>query len=117
VARLVPRIGAARTVSYHALIAAVLLLPLAWPHLGAVGADDLVLLTVGGALLGTTAGFAYVAGLAVIGGPRASILAFCEPVVAVLVSWVLLGESLGPLAAVGGGLILAAGLHVVRARD
>jgi DME family drug/metabolite transporter len=43
----------------------------------------------------------------------AGILTFLEPVAAVFLAWVFLGESLAPRAVVGGLLVLLAGIGVV----
>jgi len=116
VARLVPRIGAARTVSYHALLGAALLAPLAWPHLGGISPGDVGLITAGSLTIGAVSGVAFCAGLAIIGSARAAVLTFCEPLVAVLVGWLVWHEPLGPLAILGAALIVGAGAHVARAR-
>jgi drug/metabolite transporter (DMT)-like permease len=52
----------------------------------------------------------------VIGPTCASVLAFLEPLVAVLVGVVVWKEAVGPVALLGAGLILAAGIAVTRAR-
>jgi drug/metabolite transporter (DMT)-like permease len=116
VARLVPRIGAARTVSYHALAAAALLAPMAGSGWAAVEASDLARMAAGSITIGALSGVAFVTGLAAIGSARAAVLTFCEPLVAVLIGFLVWREPLGPLAGVGAFLILGAGIHVARER-
>ena len=114
VRRLAERIGAARAVAYHSLIAAVLVAPLALGRFGAVTGSDLARLAVGGATIGAISGIVFVAGLARIGSSRTAVLTFAEPLVAVAIGALVWGQALHPLAALGGVLVLAAGLHVAR---
>jgi DME family drug/metabolite transporter len=115
VRRLAPRIGTARTLSFHGFIAAALLAPLALPHVAAVEAGDLALLASGTLFLGTFSGLAFIVGLRLIGSARASVLAFAEPLVAVLVGALYWREPLSALAALGGALVVGAGVAVARA--
>ena len=92
-------------------------------------------LTLGSALLGelrpgdlTAAGWGWIACLAVVstvaaiglffaglrrvGPTSASILATVEPLVTVMLAWLVFGETLGPVQLVGGALVLAAVLAV-----
>jgi drug/metabolite transporter (DMT)-like permease len=117
VRRLVPRIGAERSVSYHALAGAALLAPLGFAHFASVRAVDLGRLAIGSLVLGSIAGAMFVRGLARIGSSRTAILTFAEPVVAVTVGWSWWGEPLAPTALVGAGLIVAAGVGVSRGRS
>lgn len=65
--------------------------------------------TAGLAVLCTTfAVTAFLAGLAIVGPVRASILSVIEPVATIAVGAVALGERLAPIQFWGGGLILAA---------
>lgn len=57
---------------------------------------------------------AFLAGLGRIGATNAAMLSTLEPVVTVLLSALLLGESLKPVTLLGGGLILAAVLLLAR---
>lgn len=115
VRRLAARIGASRAIAYHSLLAAIVVAPLGAGHLDAIDAGDLAYLGAGSLLLGALAGIGFVAGLSRIGSARAAVLTFLEPLVAVIVGWTAFGEGLGPIAALGGALILGAGLWVVRA--
>jgi drug/metabolite transporter (DMT)-like permease len=114
VRRLGPRIGNARSLAYHSLLSAALLAPFAVGHLAAIELGDLALLTAGAAALGTLAGLAYIRGLTRIGSSRASILTFLEPIVAVLVGWLIWREPLGVGALIGGACVLGAGGWVIR---
>ncbi len=53
---------------------------------------------------------AFIAGIRLLGAPRAAILATLEPVVGVSLAAILLGESPHPIQVVGGVLIIAAGV-------
>jgi len=116
--RVSARLGAARSVSWHAFGCAALLLPLS---IGAgwdgVEPSDLVLLGSGSLVLGALAGWVYVRGLAVVGATRAAVLAFFEPLVAVALGWAAWGERLAPSAAVGAAIVVGAGAWVSVARS
>ena len=114
VRRLAARIGAARAVAYHSLLAAVVVAPFALGKLGAVTAVDLARLATGGATIGAISGIVFVAGLERIGSSRTAVLTFAEPLVAVAIGALVWGQTLHPLAAIGGVLVLASGLHVAR---
>jgi drug/metabolite transporter (DMT)-like permease len=116
VRRLAPRLGAARTLSYHAILAAALLSPLAVADASAIELADLGWLAGATLVLGTFAGVSFIWGLARIGSARAAVLTFAEPLVAVIVGWVAFGEHLSGWAALGGALVLGAGVAVARAR-
>ncbi|OGN88130.1 MAG: hypothetical protein A2X23_11195 [Chloroflexi bacterium GWC2_73_18] len=72
-------------------------------------------------LLGVVGGGApyllYLVGLRMIGAMRTAILAMLEPVVAVAMAAILLGESIAPLAVAGGALVLGAGVLLQRAPE
>jgi drug/metabolite transporter (DMT)-like permease len=114
VRRLATRVGNARQVSYHSAIAAVLLLPFAAGNADHLTANGVALVACGSATIGALSGIVYVAGLRRIGSARAGVLAYAEPLVAVVVGAIAWGEPLRPLAAVGGALVLAAGIYVAR---
>lgn len=69
-------------------------------------------------LLGVVGGSApfilYLVGLRMIGAMRTAILAMLEPVAAVAMAAVLLGEPIAPLAVFGGALVLGAGALLQR---
>lgn len=113
--RLEPRVGASRTIAYHALIAAAILAPVAGGELAAMDARAVGVLALGAAGPGALAGVLFVTGLARIGSSRAAVLAYLEPLVAVVAGWIAWGEGLRAPAAAGAALIVAAGLWVTRA--
>ena len=109
---LIARIGAAGALSFHSLIAAALLTPLA---LGAaITPHDLGYIVGGSLTAGALAGILFNAGLARIGSARTAVLTFAEPLVAVAVGALVWDERLHPLAALGGAMVLGAGIHVAR---
>jgi drug/metabolite transporter (DMT)-like permease len=114
VRRLAAKVGSARQVAYHSAIALVVLLPFAVSGLATVSPDDLALVAGGSVAVGAIAGIVFVEGLQRIGSARAAVLTFAEPLVAVAVGAIAWGEPLRPLAAIGGALVLAAGIHVAR---
>jgi drug/metabolite transporter (DMT)-like permease len=114
VRRLATRVGNARQVSYHSAIAALLFLPFAAPDVGTLNVHGVALLGCGAATIGALSGIMYVAGLRRIGSARAAVLAYAEPLVAVIVGAIAWGEPVRPLAAVGCGLVLGAGIYVAR---
>jgi drug/metabolite transporter (DMT)-like permease len=114
VRRLAERIGAVRAMSYHSLVAAACLAPFALAHVDEITGGDLALLVAGATTIGTCSGIAFVTGLVRIGAARAAVLTFAEPLVAVAVGALVWEEALHPLAAVGGALVLGAGIHVAR---
>lgn len=116
VRRLALRIGAPRAMSYHSLIAAVVLAPLlfAGGHHAAIARDDVLLLAAGAMSIGAASGVMFAVGLTRIGSARAAVLCFAEPLVAVAVGALVWDEPLRPLAALGGAMVLGAGIHVAR---
>jgi drug/metabolite transporter (DMT)-like permease len=114
VRRLAARIGAARTMSYHSLLAALVILPFGVGGFTKVTSGDLTLLVVGASTIGVISGIMFISGLGRIGSARAAVLTYAEPLVAVIVGVIAWDEPLRPLAMVGGALVLAAGIHVSR---
>jgi drug/metabolite transporter (DMT)-like permease len=69
-------------------------------------------------VMGTIVPFGlFVAALAHIPAPRASVIAMFEPVVAILVAWAWLGENLAAAQLVGAGIILAGIVLAQTARE
>jgi drug/metabolite transporter (DMT)-like permease len=117
VRRLALRIGAPRAMAYHSLIAAVLLAPLMFldpATMHDIAREDVLLLAAGAITIGAGSGVMFAVGLTRIGSARAAVLCFAEPLVAVAVGALWWGEDLHPLAAVGGAMVLGAGIHVAR---
>jgi drug/metabolite transporter (DMT)-like permease len=116
VRRLAQRVGAPRAMSYHSLIAAVLLAPLVFvgDGLAQVSREDVLLLVAGAATLGAASGVLFAVGLTRIGSARTAVLCFAEPLVAVAVGALVWEEPLHPIALLGGAMVLGAGIHVAR---
>lgn len=118
VRRLATRIGAPRAMAYHSLIIAAVALPLVWVlgvrQMGAITGRDLLLLVAGASTIGAASGIVFAIGLTKIGSARAAVLTFAEPLVAVAVGALVWDEPLHPLAALGGAMVLAAGIYVAR---
>ena len=94
--RLQQRIGAARTMSWHSLIAVVVFVPFAdYSALQRVGVARLALVVAGSLLLGVAGGWLFLRGLGVVGSTRAAVIAFLEPLVAVVVGWLAWDERIG----------------------
>jgi DME family drug/metabolite transporter len=114
VRRLAPLIGASRVISYHSFIAAIMVAPFAIGAGVVPGAKALAWSVGGACVLGALAGVVYVRGLQVIGASRAAMLAYAEPVVAVVVGAVAWGEAVGALALLGVALIVGSGVYVAK---
>ena len=114
VRRLAAKVGSARAVATHSLLAAALLLPLLATRAGDFTTHGALLVAAGAVINGAGATIAFVAGLARIGAARAAVLAFAEPLVAVAVGRLCWDQPLHPIAALGGVAVLAAGVHVAR---
>lgn len=111
---LTARVGVGRATSYHALLAALLLFPFAAPHLDRIEATDVALLGMAGMVPGALAVVLFIDGLRRIGSARASVLSLLEPMVAVLIAWIVWDEALAPTGALGAALVLGAALWVAR---
>jgi len=114
VRRLAIRIGAIRQMAYHTAVAAIVVAPLAWGHTDEVTRGDLARLVAGAVTVGAAAGVIFTIGLRRIGSARAAVLAFIEPIVAVVIGATVFGEALRPIAALGGVMVLGAGVWVAR---
>ncbi len=114
VRRLAERIGPSRAMSFHSALAAVVMLPFAVSGLATVSWSDLGYLAAGSTTIGAISGIVFIAGLQRIGAARAAVLTFAEPLVAVAVGVLVWNEPMRPLAAVGGVLVLGAGIGVAR---
>lgn len=112
--RIAARIGAARAMAYHALLAAAALAPLLAGHLGEITPHALGLLVGGAATIGAASGIVFAVGLTRIGSARTAVLTFLEPIVAVAVGAIVWDEPLHPIAMLGGVLVLGAGIQVAR---
>jgi drug/metabolite transporter (DMT)-like permease len=104
--------GNAQLMSWHAVIATLLLLP-------ATGLPPLASWPwpiAGGVVSTFIAGIVYYVGLRRISAERAGVLTYVEPVVAVLVGWIAFAEIPPLTAALGGALVLGGGLLVATDR-
>lgn len=110
--RLGGSVGPGTTLSFHAFLSALLLLPLAGAELSTIELVDVGWLLLAILLPGVTAGFLFVRALTVIGSARAAVLALIEPLVACVVGFSFFGEELGALGAVGGAMVLGAAAYV-----
>lgn len=118
VRKLAAKVGAARAQGYHFFVSAVLLSPLAFTvSWDALSGSGIARLAVGSLVTGTFAGWIFVRGMAVVGSARSAILAFIEPLVAVIVGFLAFGEELPPIALLGGALIVLAGILVSRGQN
>lgn len=115
--RLAPMIGAARAVSYHSFGSALVMLPFAIAAGGTFGGGAVAWLVIGAIVLGAIGGLAFVWGVGVIGSAPAAMLAYLEPLVAVVIGAVVWDEPSGRYALLGGALVLASGLYVARASE
>ena len=113
---LAARVGTGRATSFHSLLAVLFFVPLAIAHPEPVELSDVGLLAIGSILCGTCATWLFLDGLRRIGSARAAVLTFLEPLVAVVVGWLVWGEEMSPLALLGGALVLGAGGWVARAQ-
>lgn len=113
--RVVGTVGGVRLALVQLASAAVALAPFAatasW---GAPQASWLWLLVLGVVMTGLL-GPAYLVLLDKLPASTVGVLMYLEPVSAVLLAWLVLDESPGPVTLVGGTLIVAAGIMVVRA--
>lgn len=111
-----PRFTAEEQLVYHAALSALLLggvaLAMGAPVPSVKGALLVILASV---VVGATAGLAFLQGLKRIPAEHAGMLTFLEPLTAVLVAWLAWGERPGWAAAVGGSLVLTAGVLAIRA--
>jgi drug/metabolite transporter, DME family len=114
VRRLAVRIGAIKAMAYHSLIGAVILSPFALARVDDISAEDVGLIASGAATIGMISGVVFAVGLTKIRSAHAAVLTFAEPLVAVAVGVLVWDEALHPLAAVGGAMVLGAGIHVAR---
>jgi DME family drug/metabolite transporter len=108
--RLLEDVSSAELLSYHSLVAALLLLPLA----GAVPPLRLFFFRplAGALLVGWGGGWLFLLGLRLIPAQRGAVLTYLEPLVASAVGAAVFDEAPGPLGLLGGLLILAGGVAV-----
>jgi len=113
--RLTMRLPPATIAFWSYLVAASLLAPflLTAPRvLPESGLDALYVACLGIVFTGLS-GFVYISLLRRVTAQAIGILAFLEPVSGALLAWAILGQALGWQVAVGGALVVAAGLAIV----
>ncbi|GAC1339269.1 MAG: EamA family transporter [Myxococcales bacterium] len=110
--RLLLDFSPAELLSFHSLVAALALLPLARggpPELHALLGRPLA----GAVLIGYGCGALFLAGLRRAPAQRVAVLTYLEPLVATAVGALVFRESMSPLSLFGGALILAGGAAIV----
>ncbi len=112
---LTPEIGAARAHMIKSAIAAAIVCP-ALTHALDNGASGLGYVVCGAAIPGALASWLFIKGMSRVGAATASVLAYCEPISAVLISYAFLDEKLTAGVLLGGVLIIASGVWVASAR-
>ncbi|MBI2392975.1 MAG: DMT family transporter [Deltaproteobacteria bacterium] len=114
--RVGPRFTAEEQLVYHAVLSAVLLAIVAvvvrapLPTLRGAA-----LVATASVCIGAVAGLLFLQGLKRIRAEHAGMLTFLEPLTAVVVAWLAWGERPGFSAAIGGTLVLGAGVFSLRA--
>lgn len=111
--RISDRVTPSELLVYHAIVSALVVLPFALaaplPTLRGV-----LIVAAGAVVTGIGGGMLFLWGLARIPAPRAGVLSYLEPLVAVLCGILFLRETMAPLAPLGAALIVGAGVLVVR---
>jgi drug/metabolite transporter (DMT)-like permease len=116
VKRLSVRFTAEEQLVFHSAIAAPIVgLAAPWTQLPTL--RSIAWMVAGGGLIGITAALLFVRGLARIPPEHASLLTFLEPLTAVLIGWWLFHEHLGPIALVGGAVVLVSSYAAARAAN
>ena len=111
--RLTADVNPVTVMAWQSGAAAVALFPAALIGDYSLGGRELGYLALLGIVLTGLTGFAYIAALRSVPATAAGILGYLEPLSAVILAAIVLGEGLGPAVAVGGAAIVAAGLVVV----
>ncbi|HEY5159478.1 MAG TPA: DMT family transporter [Gaiellaceae bacterium] len=104
-------VGFSFWIDIFALIALVPVLPFAGRVLPSAG--ELGYLAILGVVFTLLSGFAWLLLLRHVTAQAMGFFSYIEPVSASLLAWLLLGQRLGPAIAVGGALVLVAGLIVI----
>ena len=115
--RIGPRFTAEEQLVYHAILSAVLLAAFAWFIRAPLPTLKGALIVAGASVfIGALGGLLFLQGLKRIPAEHAGMLTFLEPITAVLVAWIFFGERPGAPAAIGGALVLIAGVFAIRAQ-
>jgi drug/metabolite transporter (DMT)-like permease len=84
------------------------------PRLDLVSGEALAWIGAGAVTIGALSGLVFIIGLTRVGSARGAVLTFAEPLVAVTVGALVWEEPLHATAALGGAMVLGAGIHVAR---
>jgi drug/metabolite transporter (DMT)-like permease len=115
--RVGPRFTAEEQLVYHAILSAVLLAFFAWFIRAPLPSVRGALIVAGASVfIGALGGLLFLQGLKKIPAEHAGMLTFLEPITAVLVAWFAFGERPGAPAAIGGAMVLVAGILAIRAQ-
>jgi drug/metabolite transporter (DMT)-like permease len=114
---IVEAFSASQAMFWHGVVATLLgvalVPPAAWGMIDPTAASFLAVAAIGPGALG---GVLFVWGLRRMPAAHASTLTLLEPLVSVLLGWLVLGERVGAMAMLGGALILAGSVTVMTQR-
>ena len=113
IVREVNPIGLSFWIDVFALVSLAVVLPFAGRVLPS--ASELGYLAIMGVIFTAVSGLIWLTLLRHVTAQAMGFLSYLEPVSASLLAWLILGQKLGPAVAVGGALVLAAGLIVILA--
>jgi drug/metabolite transporter (DMT)-like permease len=101
---------------WHSVVSALLLFAVAIiMRAPTPDAHGIGLVALAGVVVGATAGLLFLYGLRRIPAEHAGMLCFLEPLTAVVVAWIAWSERPGPIAMVGGVLVVASGAMTLTA--
>jgi drug/metabolite transporter (DMT)-like permease len=110
------RFTSEETLVYHSVVSGVVLAALALAQGAPLGDPaGLTRVALGGAIVGAGGGLSFLYGLRHMPAEHAGMLCFIEPLVAVLAAWWAFAERPHPIAALGGAIVVAAGLYAIAA--
>ncbi len=113
IVREVNPIGLSFWIDVFALVSLAIVLPFSGRVLPS--ASELGFLAILGVIFTAVSGLIWLTLLRHVTAQAMGFLSYLEPVSASLLAWLILGQKLGPAVAVGGALVLAAGLIVILA--
>ena len=108
------RFSSEETLVYHAYVSALLMAGLALgQHAPLPSWRGLAIVAGGTVFVGAGGGLSFLYGLRRMPAEHAGMLCFLEPLVAVLAAWIAFGEQPHAMAALGGVIVIAAGLLAI----
>lgn len=113
--RLQPHFSPSEIMTWHSIVSMLVVAAVVPSGGWAIAPKPFAILALGALVPGALAGLAFVRGYFEVPASHASVLTLLEPLVAVSIAAVAWGEIPGPIAAVGGALILAGAYLVLRA--